>query len=145
MDLKKFFAIQFAMALNKKPTLQPYWRTDPVFRQEFSLCQVSLSRARFSFILKYLRFADYTNLGEEYLRNIRPFMMLVNEKCRDVYIPEKETSIDETLMRLKSRLNIRQYLPNKRNRYGVKTCVLAESATGYVWKIATNSVSQESR
>ena len=144
-DLKKFFAILFAMALNKKPTLQSYWSKDPIFRQEFFALPESLSRARFTFILKYLRFADYTDLGAEYLCKILPSMKLVNERCSDVYIPEKEISVDETLMLYKGRLHIRQYLPNKRSRYGVKTFVLAESTTGYVHKIVTNSVSNENR
>ena len=34
-DLKKFFAIIFAMALNTKLTLQSYRSTDPIFHQEF--------------------------------------------------------------------------------------------------------------
>lgn len=72
-------------------------------------------------------------------------MKLVNEKCSDVYIPEKEISVDETLMLYKGQLHIRQYLPNKQNRYGVKTFVLAESTTGYFHKIVTNSVSNENR
>ena len=49
------------------------------------------------------------------------------------YLPEREISVDETVLLFKGRLHFRQYMPNKRARYGLKTYALCEAQTGYVW------------
>ncbi|KAG8239416.1 hypothetical protein J437_LFUL017946 [Ladona fulva] len=48
-----------------------------------------------------------------------------------VYTPERD--IDESLMLYKGRLGWVQYIPLKRARFGVKTFLLVESKSGYIW------------
>ena len=142
-DIKKFLALNLVMAVNKKPSVKLYWSKASVFKQDLFTAPESLSRDRFLFILKYIRFADYDNLGENYLAKITPFLQLCNYLCMNTYHPEQELCIDETLMLWKGRLNIRQYIPNKRSKYGVKTYACCESSSGYVWNMITHSVKEE--
>jgi len=144
-EIRKFIGLQFLMALNKKPTLASYWSGDLVFRQEIFSSPESLSRDRFQLILNYIRFADPENLENDYLAKVRPFLEKVNNICQNTYLPNRQISIDETLMLFKGRLRIRQYIPSKRRRYGIKSYVLAESESGYVWKMMLHGLSTENR
>ena len=144
-DIKKFIGLLILMTLNKKPTLGAYWSGDIVFSQQIFSTPESLSRDRFQLILKYIRFADPENLENDYLAKVRPFVEKVNDLCQNTYLPDRQISIDETLMLFKGRLRIRQYIPSKRKRYGLKSYVLAESESGYVWKFMLHGLSTENR
>nr|CAH7736850.1 unnamed protein product [Callosobruchus chinensis] len=52
----------------------------------------------------------------------------------EIYYPEKEPSIDESMVLWRGRLMFRQYIQGKRHKYGVKLYVLAEPI-GMVQKI----------
>jgi len=41
--------------------------------------------------------------------------------------------MDESLTLWKGRLSIKQYLPLKASKFGIKTFELCESTTGYLW------------
>ena len=45
----------------------------------------------------------------------------------------RDVSIDETLLLRKGRLSWKQFITTKRARFGIKTFVLADACTGYVW------------
>jgi len=51
-----------------------------------------------------------------------------------VYTPEKEVSIDESVVLCHGRLIFRQYFPGKHHKYGVKLYLLCETS-GYVWNM----------
>ena len=122
-EMKKFFGLVFLMAINKKPEINSYWSQNALYQQDFFSCRESLSRDRFKHILRFLRFADYDNLDDnDSISKVRPFLNIVQNICK-VYTPEREICVDESLMLFKGRLGLRQYIPNKRNRYGVKTYV----------------------
>lgn len=57
----------------------------------------------------------------------------INKKCSSLYIPERDVTLDESLMLYKGRLSWRQYLPLKRARFGVKYFCLCESKSGYLF------------
>jgi len=56
------------------------------------------------------------------------------------YLPDKEMSIDESLIDWKGRLDIKVFIPSKRSRYGLKSYMLSESKTNYVynWSLHTS-------
>ena len=51
-----------------------------------------------------------------------------------MYTPERDISIDELLLLWKGCLSWKQYIPNKQSRFGLKSFVLCEAKTVYVWK-----------
>ena len=65
------------------------------------------------------------------LYKVRPVVDLVLKKCRQ--IPREEVHcIDEQIIPTKGRSSIKQYLPNKPNKWGIKVwarCVLVEECT----------------
>lgn len=50
-----------------------------------------------------------------------------------IYTPSKNLDIDEYLSLWKGRLKFRVYIPNKRERYGVKIYMLCESPSAYLY------------
>ncbi|KAH9637011.1 hypothetical protein HF086_016288 [Spodoptera exigua] len=62
---------------------------------------------------------------------INGFIDMLTRNFRDVYYPDKELSLDESLMLYKGRLIFRTYMKNKKTKYGIKFYVLT-SHDGYV-------------
>ena len=65
---------------------------------------------RFSHISRCLHFSNNeTNCRNDRLQNIRTIITYRNEKFNNIYTPDKNISIDESLMRYKDRLTL--FLP----------------------------------
>ena len=64
---------------------------------------------------------------------IKPVYSCLYDRFSTVYIPEAEVVVDESLMLWKGRLAMKQYIPLKRARFGLKSYELCESRSGYIW------------
>ena len=134
--MKAQISLYLNMGLVTKPNLNSYWSTDPVLSSPFfpSL----MSRARFFQILRHLHFADNTRApprdSADYnkLYKIQPFLDLAIARFQEVYTPERQLAIDETLIKFKGKVYFRQFIPIKPGRFGIKAFTLAESTSGYV-------------
>ncbi|XP_069832245.1 piggyBac transposable element-derived protein 4-like [Dendropsophus ebraccatus] len=137
-ELKKFWGILLSMGLVKKPTIRSYWVSDILYATP--MYATIMSRTRFEVLLKFLHFnnnslcppagsADYDRLYK-----LRPVVSHLNQRFSQLFTPDKELSIDESLVHFKGRLHFKQYLPSKRARYGVKLYKLCDSGTGYTQK-----------
>lgn len=113
-ELRKFFGILLCMRLNQKPEIRQYWSRNILYKSDFFQNSKCLSRNRFEEISKYLRFCDYDHLDDsDKLTKIRPFLEIVKQLCKSVYIPKKQLSVDESLLLYKGRLSMRRYIPSK--------------------------------
>lgn len=88
--------------------------------------------------MKYIHFVDNTAYDPENdpfpkLFKLKPVLDYLFAKFKSVYTPERNISIDESLMLWKGRLSWKQYIPIKRDRFGIKSFELCESSSGYVW------------
>ena len=95
-----------------------------------------LSYNRLVLIERYIHFVDNNSLGERYKKTakIAPLHDYLSEKFSVMYTSERDISMDESLLLWKGSLSWKQYIPNKRSRFGLKSFVLCEAKTGYVWK-----------
>ncbi len=98
-----------------------------------------ISGRRFLLIMKCLHFADNNQInntpgavGRKLAKIKRLQDMLLGNFMRN-YIPEKDISVDESLLGWKGRLSWVQYIPTKRKRFGMKYYELCESDSGYMW------------
>ncbi|XP_049954903.1 piggyBac transposable element-derived protein 4-like [Schistocerca serialis cubense] len=97
-----------------------------------------MSEKRFHLLLKFLHFADNTSydpLGtiSRKLFKIHPIMEHLRRKFRSVYMPERNITIEKSLLLWKGRLGWKQYIPSKHSRFGIKLYELCESSFRYVW------------
>ena len=54
-------------------------------------------------------------------------------KFSETYEPERDMTVDESLLLWKGRLSWKQYIPSKRARFGIKSFEICESSSGYIW------------
>ena len=136
-EMTQFLGLLLLMGIMKKPTIDMYWSTDilystPLFAQ-------TMTRLRFRLLLRFLHFNDNTmepdrnDPQRDRLFKVRPLLDHLNEQFQNVYTPERDISIDESLVLWKGRLIFKQYIPLKRARFGIKVFCLCE-ASGYLWK-----------
>lgn len=127
-EFRVFIGLLFHMGTIQLPRLQDYWKTDRLFN--IPIFKEQMSRNRFLLILRCLHFFTEPNQvnkeSRDVLQKIRPIISHFNNKMSSVYYPNKELSLDESMMLWRGRLAFRQYIKNKRHRYGIKLYMLTE-------------------
>ena len=63
---------------------------------------------------------------------LRPVFDFILKKCHTLYVPLRNLSINEGMLKWKGRLSIRIYNPMKPIKYGIKFYFLCEAKTRYV-------------
>ena len=121
----QFLGILLHMGCVKLPTFEHYWSTSILNR--FPMFLKVMPRNRFQLILRFWHFVDNNTAGPGCLRKIVPIFEHLNNTMNTIYIPDKDLSIDESMMLWRGRLVFRQYIKNNRHKYGIKLYELCES------------------
>jgi hypothetical protein len=124
-ELRVFFGVLLHMGTIATGRLQDYWKTTRLFSIPFF--SKSMSRDRFLLIMRCPHFArnprEGESLPEDRLFKIRPLIEYFNNKMTETYYPGKNLSLDESMILWRGRLSFRQYIKNKRHKYGIKLYV----------------------
>ena len=96
-----------------------------------------MSRDRFLLLLRFWHFEDETN-PESRLQKISPLIDHLNNTMSIIYCPDENLSLVESMVLWRDRLIFRQYIKNKRHKYGVKLYELCES-TGIILRTSIYS------
>ncbi|XP_025423083.1 piggyBac transposable element-derived protein 4-like [Sipha flava] len=137
-EMLTFIALIIHTGTIKLNRLNDYWKTHHLFN--FSCFSNYMSRDRFLNLLRCFHFSpnietNNQNLPEDRLYKIRPLITYFNNKIITIYYPKKELSLDESMVLWRGRLQFRQYIQNKRHKYGIKLYMLTEPH-GLVLKFA---------
>ncbi|KAL0879298.1 hypothetical protein ABMA27_003077 [Loxostege sticticalis] len=97
--------------------LNDYWKKHWLFN--LSCLSQYMSRNRFMLILRCLHFTSEPS-DEDRLNKIRPVMDHFNNTMNAIYYPGKQLSSDESMVLWRGRLMFRQFIKNKRHKYGIK-------------------------
>lgn len=98
-----------------------------------------MSRDRFFAILQMLHCTDNGKLPQagdpdhDRRGKILELMDLIVRRWQSGYYPNREISVDETIIPFKGRTGMKVYKPNKPHKWGINCWNVAESCTGYVW------------
>ncbi|CAK1582148.1 unnamed protein product [Parnassius mnemosyne] len=122
-ELWTFFGLLLHTGTIRLNRLSDYWKTHWLFK--LPCFSRYMPRNRFMLILRCLHFSSDSN-EEDRLVPIRPIMNHFNETMKRIYSPGKQLSLDESMVLWRGRLIFRQYIKNKRHKYGIKLYVLAE-------------------
>ena len=132
-ELDKYFALRLLMGFQSKPKTRYYWSKDPKYFMP--IFPNTMTRDRFEAVTRRLHFEDNANLSQEdRVWKLRTVVDMLNKRCREVYVPAQNITVDESLWAFRGRLSWVQYNPSKRARYGVKVYKLSAStgsASGY--------------
>lgn len=135
--MKQFLGLLFLTGIIRKPAINLYWSTDPLYSTP--LFGAIMSRNRFQLLLKFLHFNDNAEMpgaddpSPDKLFKVRPLADHLCEKFGEVYTPSSNISIDESLLLWKGRLGFKQYILLKGARFGIKCFMLCEDS-GYTFK-----------
>ena len=132
-DIRLYIAFALYRGIVWKPTYAMYFSTDPLF--DTPILRKVMSYDRFCMVDKFIHFVDNTTLPEHCTKKakIEPIYDYLVNKFKTLYLPKRDISIDESLLLWKGRLSWKQYIANKRSRFGIKSFALCESETGYIW------------
>ena len=83
--------------------------------------------------MRFLNFGEEPAFQDDRLQKIRLLLNHLNNTTAEVYMPYKDLSLDESMMLWRGRLVFRQYIKNKRHKYGVKFFELCTN-DGFVLK-----------
>ncbi|CAH1995710.1 unnamed protein product [Acanthoscelides obtectus] len=130
-----FLGMTFYMGILQLPRFRDYWRTDRLYNFRI---RKFMSRDRYLIILRCLHFAENPRAGgaapSDRLYKVRPLLDFFNKKMSIIYSPGKNLSIDESMLLWRGRLLFRQYIKNKKHKYGIKFYLLTE-CDGTILKI----------
>lgn len=117
-EIRIFFSLCLWMGLARFPKIVDYWRKSNLYSNEFSK---KMPRNRFELLLRVLHFSNNEDaIAGDRLAKLGPLLKLLTDKFKEVYIPEREVCIDETLVPFRGRLVFKQYIKNKRFKFGIK-------------------------
>ena len=97
-----------------------------------------MSRNRFQLLLCFWHFSDNESIEKGRLSKVKLLLHHLNDTMREIYVPDKDLSLDGSMMLWRGRLIFRQYIKNKRHKYGVKFYELCES-DGIVLRVSIYS------
>ncbi|XP_033763437.1 piggyBac transposable element-derived protein 4-like [Pecten maximus] len=135
-EIRAFFAFNITMAIVVAPNQDMYFTSDTFFRPTW--ISERITRDRFDKLCQYFHVCDTrTNPqrgqpGFDKLAHIRSILEDVRQKCKTVYSPHCETSIDEAMIAYTGRLGFKQYVPLKPTKRGIKVWVRADPHNGFV-------------
>ena len=136
-DITTFLGILIIMGLHKG--LRSYWSNDEAL--SVLAIKKAMSRNRFAKIQQYFHLNDShaelrkEDVGYDRLQKFRPLLSICKETFRANFIPARELSIDEGMVKFKGRLGFVQYMPMKPTKRGIKVWMLASPANGYTHEV----------
>jgi len=136
-EMLTFLALIIHTGTIKLNRLNDYWKKHHLFN--ITCFSNYTSRDRFLVIMRCFHFAP--NIEDDQVQpldrlyKVRPLINYFNNKMNTIYYPKKELSLDESMVLWRGRLVFRQYIQNKRHKYGIKLYMLTEPA-GLVLKFA---------
>jgi len=133
--MKTFLAINLLMGIKKLPSYKDYWSSNPQLRDEYISSFMPVNR--FSWFLAHMHLSDNNfrpnrnDINYDKLYKVRPLIDTLSKTFLQHYIPNKNQSIDESMIRFKGRNSIKQYMPMKPIKRGYKVWIRADES-GYI-------------
>ena len=139
-ELRVFFAISLYMGIKIEPNVQCYWKKSC----DFLWCPVIssiMTQNRYEHIIRCLHMhndhratMDRTSVEFDKLVKWRWLPDEIRDRCKDIWNLGDRVIIDEMMIQYKSKYcGIRQYMPKKPTKWGIKVRCLTDSEARYVW------------
>lgn len=116
-EMRNFLGLIIWMGLVNMPSLRDYWRTDFLYKTRVPEI---MSRNRFELILGMFHCGNNEIIEHGRLSKVQHLVDMLVANFNKWYIPEDKVCIDESVVPFIGRLVFRQYLKNKKHRYGIK-------------------------
>ena len=127
-ELCAYFDFMILMGIVRQPSLGDYWKKDMIYH--YMPVAERISWDRFYDLHRYLHFVDNSILspphtpGYNKLGKIAPIITMLRNQFARVWNPGKNISIDEAMTPFKGRSSLKQYMPIKPIKQGIKVWVI---------------------
>ena len=97
------------MGIVTLPSIDDYWKNDPVFNY-----RPLSSRTRFRDLHRFLHFVENDTLPSygapnySKIQKVKPILQYISSKVEEVYIPTRDLSVDEAMVKYKGRSSVKQ-------------------------------------
>lgn len=133
-EMLHFLGLLGYMGIVRMNSLRNYWSTKWLYKND--VAPKIMSRNRFELLLKMLHFSNNQECPEgDRLHKIQPLLNKLIKNFQEIYTPDNTFCIDETLVPFQGRLYIKQYIPQKAHKYGIKVFKLC-CDNGYTWNLS---------
>ena len=133
-EFLKFIGLCLHMGIVKLPTLRNYWSSRMIYGGN-SVCRSTMTRDRFESILCNLHFCNNNDHdSRDRLFKISSILNSFNLTSSSVFTPGRDVAIDESMVPFRGRIYFKQYIPNKKHKFGIKLFKLCAKG-GYTSKI----------
>lgn len=129
-ELLKFFGLCLLQGQIKTPKIRDLFSTKGLYHHP--IFPATMSGRRFEQILRCLNVNP--NADVKHLDKINSFLHIFIKCSQSCYKPKKNLSLDESLLLFRGRLYFRQYIKNKKAKYGIKFFELCDP-NGYVFNL----------
>ncbi len=90
-----------------------------------------IERSVDTFILLTTHLAPRESPRYDRLGKVRPLLEHIQSRCAELYNPSKHLAVDEAMIKFQGRSSLKQYMPKKPIKRGIKVWVLGDSSNGY--------------
>ena len=135
-EMGAFLGMVIAMSLHRLPAINDYWSTEWILSTPY-LAEV-FPRRRFWQLWSNIHLADNSKMPPrssptfDKLYKLRPLLDILKASYYDNYHPSQELSVDESMIRFKGRSSLKQYMPLKPIKRGIKVWCCSCACCGYL-------------
>jgi hypothetical protein len=141
-EIRGWLGITILMGCKRLPSVRQYWMRS----QPFLYCELIssiMSLGRWEQIMRCLHLVDNSSIVRDVkdprfdrIAKTRWLVEMFVRVSRDIYNLEREITVDECVIPYKGRYCfIRQFMPDKPVRFGIKVWLLASSKSRFVWQM----------
>jgi len=125
------------MGLNRLPSYRNYWSKHVLLKNNFISKIMSVNNCEH--ISRFIHFSDNNTESNNKLNKILLLISYFNSKWESMSLRTNYFTVDETMIPYRGRLSIKQYIPSKPVKYGVKVYAVSTASLGYIlkWHIYT--------
>ncbi|KAL8597809.1 hypothetical protein ACOMHN_004924 [Nucella lapillus] len=123
-EIRAYIGLQMFMNVVPVPQRTFYWKEGSPFYNNWVAS--IMSKNRFEQLAKYFHLADSTKAvprgqaGYDPLYKVRPLISLTQESFSSQFVPGRNVTVDEAMIKFKGRCGFLQYMPAKPTKWGVK-------------------------
>jgi hypothetical protein len=139
-EFRAYLSICLFMDLKKLPCIRLYWSRDEALFHCPIISQ-TMTRERFELISRCLHVAnapmceqDRGNSAYDKLHKLRWMLYEVRDRFKAMWMPNQQLTVDESMVMYKGQYcPVRQYMPKKPVRFGIKVWAAADAISKYLW------------
>ncbi|KAI4477629.1 hypothetical protein M0802_014674 [Mischocyttarus mexicanus] len=133
-ELTAFLGVILNMGTLPIPDMKYYWTKDHT--GNISFFRNTFRRERFFQIFWMLHLNENVSINTNVttrIQKVSSFMDYIDSKFQGYFTPDREISIDESVVKFKGRISFITYNPKKPTKWGIRIYVLSDARTGYIY------------